>query len=164
MLTRAQIILVKRAQAEAGLEDGEYRAAIESVTGIEGCLSSRDARLTDGHLDRLMGYFEAIYWRKVEGGEMAPPALGQERVFRVPGYWGARNRKGNTSRDRYVAGAVASTVAELEAKLASLGFGAGYCAAIRKRMGGGSSWAYRAALERTLEGKLKQKAKENVPF
>lgn len=51
MITRAQQILLKRAQAQAGLDDADYRDAIEAVSGIPGCRSSKDSRLTDRHID-----------------------------------------------------------------------------------------------------------------
>lgn len=81
MITRDQQILLKRAQAQAGLDDGDYRAALETVTGMAGCRSSKDPRLADEHVDRLMGYFEAIYWREVDAWHLQEPSKGNA-VFR----------------------------------------------------------------------------------
>jgi len=90
MLSRPQQILLKRAQREAGLPDDEYRDALQTVTG---CRSSKDPQLTDRHLDLLLGYFEAIHWRKVDAGqhvfagELQPPCR-PNAVFRQRGFTG----------------------------------------------------------------------------
>ncbi|MBE0541611.1 MAG: hypothetical protein IH623_09510, partial [Verrucomicrobia bacterium] len=47
MLSRAQQILLKRAQREAALDDAEYRDALATVSG---CRSSKDMEFTDRHL------------------------------------------------------------------------------------------------------------------
>ena len=90
MLSRAQQILLKRAQREAGLLDGDYREALQTVAG---CQSSKDADLTDRHLDKLLAYFEAIYWRAVNAGQLQP-CCKTTAVFRQPGYWAAKNTAG----------------------------------------------------------------------
>jgi hypothetical protein len=54
---------LKRAQAQAALDDADYREAIATVSGITDCRSSTDARLSDRNVDILMAYFEAIYWK-----------------------------------------------------------------------------------------------------
>jgi hypothetical protein len=81
MLSRAQQILLKRAQREAGLQDDEYRDALEVVTG---CRSSTDRDFTDRHLDLCLSYFEAIFWRKVDAGELHTPCSAAA-IFRQRG-------------------------------------------------------------------------------
>jgi hypothetical protein len=152
VISRAQQILLKRAQAQAGLDDGDYRDAIESVAGMAGCRSSKDARLTDSHVDRLMGYFEAIYWRGVDAGALQEPSK-VNAVFRQRGFWGSRNPAGNTSRDRFTGASMEGKIEAAEAELAALGFGPGYLAAIRRRMGVVRLIVYLAALNRTLRAK-----------
>src|SRR5208283_660769 len=98
MLSRAQQILLKRAQREAALADGEYREALETVAG---CRSSKDSPLTDGHLDSLLGYFEAIHWRKVDAGDLQRSCR-PDAVFRQRGHWAAKNTRQETSRDRFI--------------------------------------------------------------
>jgi hypothetical protein len=166
MLTRDQQILIKRAQAQAKIGDAEYRDAVALVSGIADCRSSKDARLTDGHLDKLMAYFEAIYWRKVavESGAVSRCLQGHLKpgaVFQKPGYWASKNQTGNTSRDRYVDGTKRSEAADLEAELGKLGYGSTYVAAIQRNIRPFSQVAYVAALKRTLNAK--QKA-TNCPF
>ncbi len=150
MLSRAQQILLKRAQAQACISDADYRQAIEDCTGIDGCRSSQDPRLTDTHLDHLMGYFESIFWGLADAPQRA---CNPTAPFRQPGFWADKNRRGNTSRDRFVASQLSDHIAALESELAGLGYGAGYCAAIRRRMPSASDAQYAAALRRTLASK-----------
>lgn len=157
MPSRAQQILVKRAQREAGLADADYREAIETVSGIPGCRSSTDGRLTDEHLDKLLAYFEAIFWRRVDLGELQP-GCNSGAIFRQRHFWAQRNRAGNTSRDRHTAAVLSDEIGRLEAGLAALGFGPDYCAAIREKVAAGRAHTYgqrlyKAALERTLRAK-----------
>lgn len=164
-LSNDQKALLKRAQAQAALPDDEYREAIARVSGMDDCRSSTDKRLTDEHVDRLMSYFEAIYWRKVDLEASRPVALPLQghfkpNAFRQRGYWAAKNTKGNTSRDRYAEAAQTREIADLEAALAEMGCHAGYCAVIRSKVGA-SPVKYAAALKRTLEAK--QRA-ANRPF
>ena len=157
MLSRAQQILVKRAQREAGLNDAEYREALEVVSG---CRSSADARMTDRQCDLVLGYFEAIYWRRVDAGELQG-ACKPNAVFRQRHYWAQKNSRQESSRDRYAAATVRQVIADLEGALGALGFGAAYCAAIRATVTEGrtdprSLHAYKAALQRTLRAKEKK--------
>ena|ERR1041385_1592647 len=157
-LTRPQQILLKRAQADAGIDDSDYRSALEQVTGFQGCRSSKDPRLTDGHLDNVLSFFEAIYWR------LPDVTRKQSKIFSRPGYWADKNRRGNTSRDRHTSNGLDAEIRELEGQLRELGFGAGYAAAIRRRLAA-SPWAHRAALKRTVAAKRRQKpAAVDVPF
>ncbi len=154
MFSRPQQILLKRAQREAGLSDSEYRDALETVAG---CRSSKDSRLTDRQLDLLLGYFEAIHWRKLDAGELQP-ACRADAVFRQRGYWAAKNTRRETSRDRYTKLNLVRAIASLEGELAALGFGAEYCASIRRNVTKGREdphalHLYRAALVRTLSAK-----------
>ena len=165
MLTRAHQIHLKRAQAEAGISDFDYRGAIETVSGMPGCLSSTDARLTDRHCDLLLAYFEAIHWRAVDGGTLQPSCK-ENAVFRQRGYWAAKNPKGNTSRDRHAETNLQPQIANLEKELAGLGCGPRYCMAIQNRLprnedGSLSLIAYLGALSRTVAAKKK---KANHPF
>jgi hypothetical protein len=160
MLTRDQQILIKRAQAQAQISDDEYREAVALVSGMPDCRSSKDKRLTDGHLDKIVAYFEAIYWRKVD--ELgAASSCKPNAIFRQRGYWANKNQRGNTSRDRFVANDKQSEAADLEHQLHALGFGLGYVQAIQRNIQPFTMVAYVAALKRTL--KAKQKA-ANCPF
>lgn len=155
MLSNAQKGLLKRAQAEVALSDLEYRAALATVSGMADCRSSTDARLTDGHVDRLLSYFEAILWRKVDAGELQASCK-PNAVFRKRGFWAGRNRQGNTSRDRHVEQEAARQVVVLEGELHALGFGFAYLSAIENRIVPWSVVNYLAALKRTLLSKRKK--------
>jgi len=153
MLTRAQQILLKRAQAQAKLGDADYREAIEVVSGIPGCRSSKDKRLTDEHLDALLAYIEAIFWHEVDRGNLSAPAPGENVVFRARGYWAGKNGGGRTSRDRYVDLALNRAVEAAEARLLQLGFGLVYVQGIMSRIQPFSLINYLAALKRTIKSK-----------
>jgi len=150
MISRAQQILLKRAQAEASIEDAEYRALLGSVTGLPGCRSSKDSRLSDAHLDHALALFEEIHWRAVDAGGLQPSCKANA-VFRNRGYWAAKNLRASTSRDRFAAVQLTAEVAELEERLIGLGCGASYLAAILDRSGRGAG--YLQALRRTLRSK-----------
>jgi hypothetical protein len=164
MLSRPQQILLKRAQREAALADGEYRDALEIVSG---CRSSKDAAIMDRQLDLLLGYFEAIHWRKVDAGELQP-SCSAIAVFRQRGYWAAKNTRQETSRDRFTNFNLGQAIGDLERKFEALGFGKSYCESIRKNSTHGRSDAhalhlYRAALERTLNAKARRKEAVEIP-
>ncbi len=122
MLSRAQQILLKRAQREAGLSDADYRDALETVTGFR---SSKDAGFSDRDLDKTTAYFEAIHWRAVDAGELRTSGSATA-VFRQRGYWALKNTAAETSRDRFNGRNQGGEIAALETELARLGFGAGY--------------------------------------
>jgi len=154
MISRPQQILIKRAQREAALGDGEYREALELVSG---CRSSTDSLMTDRHVDLALAYMEAIYWHKVDAGVLQPPG-NPDAVYRQRGYWAAKNPSGQTSRDRFTGRNLEREIADLEGDLRRLGFGEAYCQGIRARAthGRGDAHAlhlYRAALRRTLDSK-----------
>lgn len=162
MISRAQQILVKRAQREAALCDEEYREALELVSG---CRSTIDPRMTDRGVDLVLGYFEAIYWRKVDSQELQPVCRA-DAVFRQRGYWAQKNSGGQTSRDRFLQASVDGQINALESEMAGLGFGRKYCSAIRSKVTHGRNdpdalHRYKAALRRTLESKRK---KADCPF
>jgi len=164
-LTRAQQILLKRAQREAGLTDEDYRDALETVTG---CRTSKDHRLTDTHMDKVLAYFEAIHWRAVDGGALQP-ACGTNAVFRQRGYWATKNTRQESSRDRWNGRNQGGEIRELEAALSELGYGPAYCSAIRDKVCHGRNDAaslhlYRAALERTLKSKRRVTETQENPF
>lgn len=165
MLSRTQQILLKRAQREAGLNDEDYREALELATG---CRSSRDVRFSDRHLDVALAYFEAIHWRGVDAGTLQPSCK-PNAVFRQRGYWASKNTKQETSRDRFNGRNQGAQITDLEAQLSKLGFGAGYCSAIRRNVCHGRDDAhalhqYRVALERTLKAKSKATLAPEDPF
>ena len=165
MLSRAQQILLKRAQREARLSDKDYRDALDLIAG---CRSSKSPALTDRHLDKLLAYFEAIHWREVDAGVLQP-SCSDTAVFRQRGYWAAKNTNQETSRDRFNESNLGQTVADLERKLNALGFGQGYCAAIRKKVAHGRDDAhalhlYCAALQRTLNAKARRGETAGNPF
>lgn len=158
MLSNAQKSLLKRAQREAGLGDGEYRDALEVVAG---CRSSTSPTLTDRHLDKLLAYLEAIHWRAVDAGTLQP-SCSAAAVFRQRGYWAAKNTRQETSRDRFTGFNLVAAIADLERELMNLGFGESYCAGIRKNATNGRTDAhalhlYRTALQRTLNAKARRK-------
>jgi hypothetical protein len=165
MLSRPQQILLKRAQREAGMSDDDYRDALQMIAD---CRSSTSPVLTDRHLDKLLGYFEAIHWRGVDAGTLQPSGSAVA-VFRQRGYWAAKNTRLETSRDRFTDLNLGQAVADLEVKVAAIGCGAGYCAAIRKNVCKGRDDAralhlYRAALERTLKAKAARAERAEDPY
>jgi len=149
-LTNAQKVLLHRAKREARIEDEDYRAAIASVMQREDCRSSKDRRLTDEHLDRLMAWFEFYHWHGVDE-ERWEARTDSRAVFRRRGYWREKNRAGTTSRDRYNARGLQAECNRLEGLLQRAGKGADYCETIRRKTGGG--WNYAAALRRTARAK-----------
>ncbi len=164
-LSRAQQILLKRAQREAALGDDDYRDALELIAG---CRSSTDPRMTDRHLDKLLAYFEAILWRAVDDGALHP-ACRADAVFRQRGYWASKNTAGETSRDRFNGRSQGADIAALEAQLNALGYGPQYAATIRDKVCHGHQDAhalhlYHAALERTLKSKRRAAATADNPF
>jgi hypothetical protein len=165
MLSRAQQILLKRAQREAELSDADYRDALSMVAGVR---SSTSPEMTDRHLDKLLGYFEAIHWMAVDSGQLQQSGR-PDAVFRQRGYWAAKNSNQETSRDRFNGRNQGAQIADLEAQLASLGYSAVYCAAIRRnvcqmRDDAHARHQYRAALERTLRAKSKAMPASEDPF
>jgi hypothetical protein len=163
MLSRPQQILLKRAQREAALADDEYRDSLELVSH---CRSSKDAAMTDRQLDLLLGYFEAIHWRKVDAGALQP-SCSATAVFRQRGYWASKNTRQETSRDRFTQSTIDKEITGLETALASLGFGESYCASIRQKSTHGrrdphALFLYRAALCRTLAAKERGLTHEKV--
>jgi hypothetical protein len=113
--------------------------------------------MTDRHLDLTLGYFEAIYWRKVDAGELQPSGS-VTAVFRQRGFWAAKNPAQQTSRDRFLLSAVERDIGAFESALSALGFGPAYCQGIRQKVTRGllnahAQFLYRAALRRTLAAK-----------
>lgn len=160
MISRAQQVLVKRAQREVELNDADYREALEVATG--GCRSTTDPAMTDRGVDLILAYMEAIFWRKVDQGELHPPSSASA-VFRQRGYWAAKNTKLETSRDRYKQSTIDAEIRSLESSLGRLGFNAQYCASIRAKVAKGrddthAQFIYRAALHRTLAAKQRKLA------
>ncbi len=157
-LSNAQKSLLKRAQREAGLDDGEYRELLQSVAGV---CSSTDERLGDRHLDKLLGLLEAIYWRGVDAGALQ--GVGKwNAVFRQRGFWAGRNTAEETSRDRYQKPGLAEEITALEERMNAV-FHPRYCAAIYEKVTRGrrdarALYNYRAALQRTLAAKAKTHA------
>jgi hypothetical protein len=165
MLSNAQKSLLKRAQRQAGLSDAEYRDALELIAG---CRSSTSPALTDRHLDKLLAYFEAIYFRGLDAGKLQASCSGNA-AFRQRGYWAAKNTNHETSRDRFNESNLGRSVADLERELNALGFGPGYCASIRRKATSGRDDAhalhlYRTALERTLTAKAGRGKLVETPF
>lgn len=167
MLTNDQKSLLKRAQRQAGISEEEYRDTLERYAGVR---SSTDPAVTDEHLDLLLAYFEAIYWRAVDAKTLpAPCKRGEPFVQR--GYWAAKNPTGNTSRDRYTTEGINDDIATLERQLTrEFGCGYRYFEAIKGKVIPAASsqmtWPaglmkYKVALERTLAAKRK---KASQPF
>lgn len=165
MLTNPQKAILKRAQREAGLSDEDYRDALQAVTGHR---TSTAPALTDRHLDKVLAYLEAIHWHAVDAGTLQPSGSASA-VFRQRGYWATKNTSQETSRDRYNGRNQGGQITALEASLAAIGFGAGYCAAIRKNVCKGRTDAhalhlYEVALERTLKAKRRHLEPAGNPF
>lgn len=157
MLTNEQKSLLKRAQRQADLPDADYREALQVIAGVS---SSTDPRMGDEHLDKLMKYFEAIYWRKVETGDLTHKP-GKWEPFLKRDYWKLKNTPQQSSRDRFTGRNLAQQIADLETAMADLGFNAYYCAKIKANVTSrgstaDASWKYKAALERTLASKRKK--------
>jgi hypothetical protein len=171
MLSNDQKSLLKRAQRQADLPDSEYREALRLIAGVN---SSTDPGIGDRHLDRLMAYFEAIYWRKIENEKHPDPdclvrngCKRQWLPFLARGYWANKNTKQETSRERFVAGNMADDIVRLESELHSLGYNMAYVVRIRLNVMQGRGTPrdmrnYKAVLERTINSKRKKL--ENVPF
>ena len=149
MLTNAQKALIKRAQRECGLNDEEYRQILFEDLGF-GVHSSTDPSLGDRHFDKILAYFEAIYWRKLAAKQVVREP---KTVFNMPGYWASKNTPKTNSRERYAQRGVESEIHRLEAELRATGCHPAYLAAIRRNTR--TDWAYRAALARTLASRLK---------
>jgi hypothetical protein len=165
MLSNPQKALLKRAQREAGLFDDDYRDALQMIAG---CRSSTSPSLTDRHLDKLLGYFEAIHWRAVDAGTLQP-SCSATAVFRQRGYWSTKNTNQETSRDRFNQSNLGGEIASLERQMRELGLGTKYCATIRANVTKGRDDAhalhlYRTALERTLKAKSRPKETATNPF
>lgn len=156
MLSNDQKALIKRAQREAQINDEEYRQILYEDLGF-GVHSSTDPRLGDRHFDKILAYFEAIFWRKFDAGEIAsrPP----KPVFAARNYWASKNSlKTGTSRERFAQRGLETEINRLESQLRQLGCHDGYFRAIRSNTGAG--WPYRLALAKTLATRLKKQRTE----
>lgn len=165
MLSRSQQILLKRAQRAAALPDDEYRDALEVATG---CRSSRDREFNDRGLDKFQAFLEAIYFRKLDAGELQP-AGSAFAVFRRRGYWAGKNTNHQTSRDRFTGLNLNQVISDLERRLAAIGFGREYCEGIRNKSAQGRTDAhgqhlYLAALRRTVAAKSKTCLRVTAPL
>lgn len=158
-LSREQQILLKRAQQAARIEDDEYRDTLEQFTKLPGCRSSKDERLSNEHLDLLMAYFEAVYWKAVDGGSIAQLAS-PRAVFAKRGYWASKNTRVETSRDRFTKGTLADQIATAETNLGRFGFDANYFAAIKAKTKAG--WPYLQALRRTFASCAQRESAEHA--
>jgi restriction endonuclease Mrr len=141
---------LQMARRQAGIEEAEYRDMLAHI--FDGCVSSTDPRLTNEHWDRIIAFWEAVYFRKLDRKEVKPP--GRNAMFQKRGYWAQKNKRGNTSRDRYTAEDLGAQIADAEGHLLKLGYGPHYCAAIHARIGGDAASPiqrrkYLAALENT---------------
>jgi hypothetical protein len=157
MLTNEQKSLLKRAQRQAVLADVEYREALTVIAGVN---TSTHPRVGNEHLDKIMKYFEAIYWRKIDGGELIHQP-GKWEPFLRRGYWAEKNTPARTSRDGFTEANLAVEISRLETAMAELGYNGFYCNSIRLKVAGGRSDSgslhrYKFALKRTLESKQKK--------
>lgn len=156
MLTRPQIILLKRAQQQARIDDDEYRQALEMLSKLPACRSSKDPRLGDAHLDLFLKYFEGIYWRAIDLQRIAHAPKPND-PFRARGFWAAKNPASNTSRDRYTEIHLHAEISALEWELSKLGYGFKYFDAIKNKIHPFSLMKYKVALTRTYAAKRKPK-------
>ena len=153
MLSNEQKALIKRAQREALINEEEYRQILFEDLGF-GVHSSTDPRLGDRHFDKILAYFEAIYWRKVDAGEVVKRH--PKTVFQRRGYWSSKNTIQTNSRERYADRALNLEINRLESELRSRGVNERYLTAISNKTGRG--WQYRYALMRTLAAQKKKYA------
>jgi hypothetical protein len=166
-LSNSQKWLCKRAQAQTQLSDADYRGLWHDT--VPGVTSSTDPKLTDRQMDKFLAFAEAIYWRRVDAGEITHNPKRGHDPFISRAYWSNKNTKQSTSRERYAAHAIASEIQTLEATLGQLGYGGEYCARILENVMQGRAGAspegppsgadlvnYRAALRRTLNAKRKE--------
>ena len=102
-----------------------FAAFVCQPTNYSICGTDPFTRLTDAHLDNLLSYFEAIYWRKVDiaNWHLQCPGNGLAAIFKSRGFWANRNQTNNTSRDRFVGRSMQEQANALEAELAELGYG-----------------------------------------
>lgn len=149
MLSNPQKSLVKRAQRQAAVPEEEYRDMWRMVTSWQDCDTSTDPRLGDVHMDRMMGFLEAIFWRRVQEGALQPPSKANA-PFQKEGFWATRNKAQSTSRDRYQKKRIGDSVQDLEARLLAAGYPPQKIAAIKEKMKCHDQWALRSALHRTL--------------
>ena len=155
MLSNPQKSLVKRAQRQAAVPEEEYRDMWRMVTGWEDCDTSTDPRLGDVHVDRMMGFLEAIFWRRVQEGALQP-ASKANAPFLKEGFWKNRNKAQSTSRDRYQKQRITTSIHELETKLQAAGYPMQKIIAIKRKLRYHDDWAVKSALHRTLMFLLKQ--------
>jgi hypothetical protein len=157
MITRAEQIKLKQAQAGAGIQDAEYRATLEQHCAVR---SSTDPKFTHEQFERMMALFEAIHWRgRAQGTLEASP------IFLRAGYWAERCRNGEANRSRWVALRYSGSLHTLEEELLGTGVSVDYLDAIRARTIK-DPWrpspmdqaAYGAALARTIKSRT-----HNVP-
>jgi hypothetical protein len=155
MLSNDQKAIIKRAQRECLIDDDEYRDILHTELGF-GVRSSTDPRLGDRHFDRILAYFEAIYWRKItEGQAQRVP----NSVFSRPGYWASKNTVKSNSRERYAQRGLQAEIARLETQLYHVGVHPNYLNGIARKTGHGT-WNYKAALARTLAAKMRQQVNQ----
>lgn len=164
MLTQPQIWKLKAAQKQAGIDDEEYRAALQQLCGVT---TSKDAGLGNEHWDMLMSYFEAIYWRGVDAGCLPLPCK-DTAPFQKRGYWASKNTRTETSRDRHNQAHVLASITQAENDLAAIGCGPAYVDAIRTKVTRGQDtpaalFRYLGALQRTYTARLKKLGVE-CPF
>jgi hypothetical protein len=164
MLSRPQQILLKRAQREAALSEDDYRDALQMITG---CRSGTAPKFMDRHPDKVLAYFEAIYWCAMDAGRLQP-FCSTSAVFRRRGYWAAKNARQETSQNRFTGFNLRGEIAALEEKLAALGYGAPYCVGIRSNVARECEdehalHLYHAALSRTLNSKAKRQERALMP-
>ena len=159
MLSNPQKALLAMAKRQVGFTDDDYRQALQEVTGVR---SSTDARLGDRHFDRIMGYFEAVYWLKVDKAELLHDPSKGNAPFLTRRFWASRNTAEETSRDRFALNRLNLEIAQLERAFGDLGYGPEYVAKIKENVSRDRSGddlrslhAYAAALRRTLAGKKK---------
>lgn len=155
MLSNPQKSLVKRAQRQADVPEEEYRDMWRMVTSWQDCDTSTDPRLGDVHMDRMMGFLEAIYWRHVQEGTLQP-ASKANAPFQKEGFWKNRNKAQSTSRDRYQKQRITESVEDLKVKLMKAGYPVQNITALERQLRYHNQWALKSALHRTLMFFLKK--------
>jgi hypothetical protein len=136
-LTKSQKIILHQAKRQAVLDDTEYRDLLEHIGG-PGVRSSTDPKLDNRHLDKILAFMEAIYWRKVDAGQVEHE-FNPKHTFRNRGFWAQRNTAQETTRDRFNTAELAAAIQELEAEAPQMGNHPNYIDAIKWKVTNGQT-------------------------
>lgn len=148
MWSPKQKALIAQARRALRLTDDDYRQDLRRICKVD---TSTARQLTDRDLDRIMAYWEAIYWRTLstQNPLNSQPQNGI-KPFLKPDYWARKNTAHNTSRDRYTKAHAEHDAEHFESLLLAAGKNQAYLQTI-KRNCHHDPVAYRAALAKTCK-------------